>query len=335
MNISTNNEHFCKSHDLCCVRCGKSFQYPSLLKRHQNQKTTCVLILEKENLSETEQKKKYNCKFCGRRYTTYTSMCRHVRESCKIAPNEKNGEEGMELLYKHVKHEQKRNDRLENEMRVIKTQMGQLVNLLVTREEQNNAAEVSQAGNKTIAVQGDHNTTTQNHLEQNNTTINIFGQESVAHINYMTIYRLLNKIEPRYEVQDAAKTLLLEVMAQIYGNPDHPENFTSYLPNKRTDDTLVHGAKGWEIRSVQRTCQPMIEKGLDVLFEFSNQPLPDKPGCEDMEPRDKFERIYKILGESETKYPSELKNDTRAVLLQTRSLLRKERGGKLPKAGDE
>ncbi len=156
----------------------------------------------------------------------------------------------------------------------------------------------------------------------------------MAHIDHMTIYRQLNKIEPRYEVQDAAKTLLLEVMAQIYGNPDHPENFTSYLPNKRTDDTLVHGAKGWEIRSVQRTCQPMIEKGLDVLFEFSNQPLPDKPGCEDMKPRDKFEKIYKILGESETKYPTELKNDTRAVLLQTRSLLRKERGGKLPKAGD-
>jgi len=98
----SKSEHICRVHDLTCKECDKLFQYPYLLKRHLKQKTKCSLILGDVDLSEEEQKKKYKCCFCGRRYTTYSSMRRHVRETCKIAPNKKNGEAGMELLYDYI-----------------------------------------------------------------------------------------------------------------------------------------------------------------------------------------------------------------------------------------
>ena len=306
--------------DRTCYKCGKVFQYPTRLRRHQKQRKSCALIIEQEDLPKGDQSKTHKCRFCGRRFSTYTNMRRHIREICKIAPNKKNGNVGMEILYEHI---------IKKQQEQI-TQLTTLVENLATRENQQ-TKEI-----KSVVVQGNYNSTIQTHLEQHNTfNINAFGQENVDHINYMTIYRILNEIQPRLEVQEAAKAVLLEVLSQIYGNSEHPENFSCYLPNKRTDDTMVHGAKGWEIRTFQRTCQPMIKKGLDVLFEFGNQPLPDKPGCENMKPFDKFEKIYKTLGESEKKYPNEMKKDVRAVLLQIRSLLQKRNRGKLPASGDE
>ena len=330
------SDHFCKMNDLCCTKCGKSFKYLSHFNRHQDRKQSCVLILELNDLSKEEKEKPYICNFCGRRYSTYTNMRRHVRKTCKIAPNEKNGKEGTEFLYEHVKRQQEQNTRLEGEMKELRTQVSQLVNLLTTREGQNIAGKVAQAGNEEIAIQGDNNTTTQSHLEQhNNTTINIFGQEDVSHINHMTVYKILNRIYPYFETPDAARALLSEMLSEIYGNVEHPENHTCFKPNKKTSDTMIHGPKGWEFQTTQRTYQPMVQKSMDVLLKFSNQPLPSRPGCEDMKPRDKFEKIYKFLVDNEKTFPTEMKEDICVILLQLRGLLRKNNGGKLPAPGDE
>jgi len=103
-----------------CERCGKVFRYPAHLREHQQRKTPCTPILEREdqvdpgdpygqgaledpNVLKTQQKK---CRFCGRIFSTYVSMRRHVRQACKIAPKsakaDENGDAGVELLYEHT-----------------------------------------------------------------------------------------------------------------------------------------------------------------------------------------------------------------------------------------
>ncbi len=314
--------------DRICKKCGKQFQYPCYLQQHLKRTKPCTLILEDDDLSEEEQKKKYKCCFCGRRFTTYTNMRRHVRERCKIAPTKKNGEASMELLYGHIIKKQQ--GQIEQQQKQIKQLLEFGLNM---SEGKNSTSNITQLG-KSAVVQGDNNVITQQtHNEQNNYTINIFGQETVDYINHATIYQIINKIQPHFELQEAAKAILADVLIQIYSDPDHPENYTCYNPNKKTGDTMIHGARGWELYSLQRATQPMIQKGLDVLF--SNQPLPDKPGCGDMEPFDKFEKIYRSLANNETKYPKEMKESVRVVLLQIRNLLQKANGGKLLKAGDE
>ena len=308
-----------------CTKCGKTFQYPSRLKRHQSGRP-CIPILESGSLPEEEQKKAHRCHFCGHRFTTIKAMRYHIRKTCKIAPNDKNGNAGMEILYEHVKKEQERNTRLEEKLEKMEEQMGQLVTLLTKREGEGGTIGGVQ-GNKNVVDQSVNKTT-----NNNITIINTFGKEAVDHIGPAEIRVIL---ESASRLQDPASQALLAVLTQIYNNPDHPENYTCYHPNKKDKLTLVHGPAGWRTETTTTTYPPMIKRSLDVLFDMKNQPRESTPEWADLHPPDKFERVYKTLDKSEQDYPQTLKPELLALTLQLRTNIQKESGGKLPHAGDE
>ena len=55
-------------------------------------------------------------------------MRRHVRTTCKIAPNEKNGDEGMNILYEHtIRRQEARIATLERQNEDMLSMMRQLV----------------------------------------------------------------------------------------------------------------------------------------------------------------------------------------------------------------
>ena len=74
-----------------CVRCGKEFRAPALLKRHLERKTPCEPIID-------ATKNGISCRFCGKAFASRPSMSRHIRQYCKIA----NSDEGMEKLFDHT-----------------------------------------------------------------------------------------------------------------------------------------------------------------------------------------------------------------------------------------
>ena len=56
--------------DFVCDKCNKNFNQKAHLKYH----------IEKEVC----EGKSFQCNFCGKGFTTHTSMYRHIRNSCKI-----------------------------------------------------------------------------------------------------------------------------------------------------------------------------------------------------------------------------------------------------------
>lgn len=78
-----------------CAQCGKVFKSPAHHRRHLARKTPCAPILEAADhppeLLEDPDLDRKKCRFCGRIFSFYTVMRRHVRQNCKIAPNAKNG----------------------------------------------------------------------------------------------------------------------------------------------------------------------------------------------------------------------------------------------------
>jgi len=81
-----------------CDKCGHAFRDPSTLRRHLANKRPCAPIVDAADLPEGDQAKQHRCRYCGRAFASGVSMCRHVRQSCKIA----NSEEGMEKLFEHT-----------------------------------------------------------------------------------------------------------------------------------------------------------------------------------------------------------------------------------------
>jgi ribonuclease D len=74
-----------------CEKCGKVFPYPRDLRKHQERKTPCSLIVDESELSATELQKKYDCDLCGRKFSSQSSASRHIRQRCKATNLEDEG----------------------------------------------------------------------------------------------------------------------------------------------------------------------------------------------------------------------------------------------------
>ena len=106
--------------DRTCPNCDRKFQYPRDLKIHLNRKTPCAPIINNTDLSEEQQAKPYDCRYCGRRYATQPGLSRHVKQTCQIA----NSDEGMEKLFEHTLQRQ-----LEEQRFMLESQQAQIAEL--------------------------------------------------------------------------------------------------------------------------------------------------------------------------------------------------------------
>ncbi|MCH1581128.1 MAG: hypothetical protein L7S55_10535, partial [Luminiphilus sp.] len=114
-------------------------------------------------------------------------MRRHIRVSCKIAPNKKNGTQGLELLYEHTLQKQLAEQK--NEIALLKDQNAEILALLrqqrsegTTASSSGEGAAVTQNGNNNVAL-----------VDNKKITINVFGKEEVGHISAERIKALLDE----------------------------------------------------------------------------------------------------------------------------------------------
>lgn len=298
--------------DRTCEKCGRTFKFPCHLQRHQTRTTPCEPILEQDESS----KKGEVCRFCGRSFTSYTNLRRHIRERCRIAPREGN-EKGMELLYDHVL---KKQELALSEMRRLSEKMeGRLA-----------AFGVGGSPSATIAPTGGNNMI---NVDQrtNNITISIFGRENTDHLTYGVVKQIMDEAVagPGSTVEDptaAATRAVLKAASLIYSDPARPENITCFLPAERKDTALVHGERGWQLMPVKLTLPPMASTSIEALFR--RQPLPGLEGCDGMRDHHDYEAVYKELQANEQRYLDG--KDLHAVLVTNKELLR-QLLGKIPR----
>ena len=287
--------------DRTCALCEKTFSKPVFLRRHLARKTSCAPILESADLPEQTLKdpdlEKKKCRFCGRVFSSYDSMRRHVRNTCRIAPNRRNGEGGLELLYEHtIRRQQTQIDQLSSLVEKLVTSGGSTGNTGAQ------AGEVAiQNGEGQVAVDNRH------------IHINIFGQESLDHVTMERIKAVLDESIRAPALLVAANTAILKTAMLVYSDPDRPENLTCYLPNKKTNDALVHlsrpdGTTGWEVRPTTLVLPPMAQKSVDMLFD--RQPFEDA---------EEYAPLMKDLRDNEARYTAG--GELRPILVRNKELL--------------
>ena len=248
--------------DRTCTLCKKVFQAPSRLKRHQARKTPCAPIVAIHELPIAEQAKPHPCKFCGHRFTLPQGVSQHIRNSCKIAGSE----EGMEKLYEHtlkrqLADQQAKTSSLETQMATMQAQMQAMALAPAPQRvpQQVNNTQMTTIVNAPVQV----------------ITINAFGGEQLKHIGTPQIKALLDAtLQSSQSPLDAATQALIRAATLIYSDPEHPENLTCYIPNKKRDEVMIHGTTGWEIQSGQVALPPMATRSCDVLFD--KQPVEDE-----------------------------------------------------------
>ena len=243
--------------DRTCVKCGKVFGKPCLLKRHNQRKTSCAPIVSHTDLAVAEQARHHACKFCGHRFASAPGLSRHMKNSCKIAGSA----EGMEKLYEHTlkKHHQ--------ETAVLRAQVAAL-------QSQVQALALPQASASAVTQHAQVIVNAPQVTTNNIININLFGGEKTDHIGLPQVRGLLDQtLKINQDPVQAAAQALIRAATLIYSDPTHPENLTCYLPNKKTDDVMVHGDGGWQIQPCQVVLPPMAARSCDLLFD--NQPFED------------------------------------------------------------
>lgn len=247
--------------DHVCNRCHKTFQGPAFLRRHQNRKTPCAIIIEPEDLpvavqADPELEKK-RCHFCGRVFSSNNTKNRHIRKSCKIAPNQRNGNVGMELLYQHVLRQDAERAAQNAEIERLRGEVNEL------RQNQVAPPPAAMADRGGIAAGRDINI----NVDQRNFTINVFGMEDTAHITREKVRMFFDDcIDKNKTARLAAHAAVEGLTTFIYCDPQHPENFTCYQPNQKEPVALVHTAQGWQSRRVADVLSPMTIRAVDEIF---------------------------------------------------------------------
>jgi hypothetical protein len=256
--------------DKTCQKCGKYFAVNQGLKRHQARKTPCAPVLDMNDLLDEQKDSPNRCKFCGRVFVSKATLTQHIRKSCKIAPR-KGNVDGMEKLYEHVI---KRQAALDAEVKMLKAQSctsiipsqvdgTALIDTIIAPKNNNQTiivrtANIDQSVGKTT----------------NNITINVFGQEKIDRITKPDVFKILRGLGPVGEnIKAIAEKAIIQAAMLIFSDPAHPEDITCYLPNKKSDNALVHGETGWEVQPVGLVISPMATKAIDALF--AQQPAPD------------------------------------------------------------
>jgi hypothetical protein len=213
-------------------------------------------------------------------------MKRHTRTSCKIAPNAKNGDTGMELLYEHTLQKQNAEQNakidlqsaeiaemkamMETQSKMMMETQSKMMQLLLDRQgapSAPNTATATQEAGETAVLATDH---AQVDASKKTFNINIFGKESLDHITMEKIKEILGECLQRGSVKTAAADAVLKTAMLVYSDPARPENLTAYKPNKKTKDALVHTVEGWEVQPERQILPPMAMKSIDALFD--NQP---------------------------------------------------------------
>jgi len=239
-------------------------------------------------------------------------MSRHIRTTCKIAGNE----EGMEKLYdrtltQRLEEQNAHITQLETQLGRLQPPSGATHQQAAARKALTHTPTGAFVYNTAVAQQSTYNAPVSHHHTYN---INVFGSEQLPHIDRQVVKAIMDTaMGASQSPTNAALMVLLKAATLIYSDPDHPENLTCYLPNKKHDTVMVHGESGWEVQPMQLVIPPMATKCCDVLF--MNQPF---------EHAERYGDLMTALRYNETAFKDN--REMRTVLVRNKILLERALG---------
>ena len=190
------------------------------------------------------------------------------------------------------------------------------------------------------------NTAVQNNIDasqnktNNNvvTTINVFGRENLGRVTKPKIFSILKSLGEVGSAGENLRTIcdraILQTAMIIFSDPEHPEDITCYIPNKKGESALVHGERGWEVQPVSLVMSPMASQAVEALFKYQPVPEGDMPQQDVKWVMGECGRILRYLADHEGSLVNEpMRGELRGILIRNKDLLAQVLA-RLPMAGE-
>lgn len=240
--------------DRKCYNCGKVFPTIQAIERHKNRKTPCLI----REVDPKDINNPNRCIFCNKIFKQKQHLTRHLK-ICKI----KNG--GMEMLADKVKYDQeirilkelREKDKKENDEQIKKIkeekdeQIKQLTERLIALEK-SAIQQPAQVVNNTVNIT--NNITINNYLKPNLTYL--FGDGNL----FKTTFK-----------EQLVQTPMA-MIPLIWFNPEHPENFSIYLVNKSTKETLTYDGAAWLVSTADKVTKEVRDRAYEITDKIISNP---------------------------------------------------------------
>jgi hypothetical protein len=287
-----------------CSKCGRVFARKYALDRHLNErKHPCVA----STTIKPPAKGGHTCLSCGREFCRPSNLTRHMSDGrCPIATPRitisaaKKGTIPASAKSEDVKKHLEKTNKILLELSKEVASM---------RDERKSAEPTSVINNGTV----------------NNITINIFGNENITHLTSLDVLRMLNTLPQAKDfltlenLLPAAQQAVINTAMLIYSDEKRPENITCYLPNKKTDEVVVRGASGWEVRPYTLIVSPIAARVIELLF--AKQPIAGVDGISPDEDNERWGKLLRCIRDNETTLTSPPMRGLRPILVRNRDML--------------
>jgi hypothetical protein len=163
--------------------------------------------------------------------------------------------------------------------------------------------------------QGNHNTA---QIDNRVYHINIFQKEGQEHVTAEKIKEILDRsMKEEAGLPEVLGAAILDTAMLLYSDPEHPENLTCYMPNKKEEAAMVHNKRGWELVPLKLVLRPMAVESIYAIFK-------KQPASAD------YYKVLKELQKNTERYSAG--KALRPVLVRNKELLKRALGA-LPLVG--
>ena len=134
-----------------CLKCGKTFEFQYLLKKHENRKRACDTINNIESIYKDKinrinndillktNNSKNKCEFCNIKLSNKSSLIRHIKYTCNIKQLLENEIDKLIEEKKQLLEQQKRIIYKDKNIETLQNQISELQkNQIITTVEVNN-----------------------------------------------------------------------------------------------------------------------------------------------------------------------------------------------------
>ena len=233
---------------------------------------------ENESKKKIKSKKKYECDYCKKQFSTNSNMCKHMKK-CKNKHLVKEVEEvvgpSSEMILKLELAAEREKVATERKKVAELTKQVEMLKL-------NNS--------KTNTIQG--NVVINNIC---NISLNAFGKEDTKYITNSLIEKL-NSIGPFSSVP--------KLLKELHFNSDHKENHNIYIPNKKQGYAKIYDGENWILTKKKDAIEDMTSKAFSLISDTTN-----------LDENDKILKIREKYDNQEKKIVDKLHGNTELMIL--------------------
>jgi hypothetical protein len=211
--------------DLKCETCGRNFVAMQNLQKHIT-KNACKIFTN-------------FCRYCGKGFTTPTSMYRHIRLACKV---KKQDEQEKKHIYNKLVKLAEENKKLRADHKKDMDELRKTISVIQKGGNGNGNGNVNNIDNS-INNQLNNNIDKQINNTNNGVVANIilvgYGKEDMSKIDKNEMLNILRN----------GFNSTIKLTEEIHFNKKHPEYHNIYISNIKDKYAMIYDGKDWNIRN--------------------------------------------------------------------------------------